>query len=55
MVNLKFELFFRRRRAARQTVCFETPLSKIALLEILITEYENLILGSAILGGKRGD
>ena len=53
MVKLKLELFFRQSRAAGQTVCFAIPLSKIALLEILIIEYENLILGGAILGGKR--
>ena len=55
VVKLKFELFFRQSRAAGQTFCFEIPLSKIALLEILIIEYENLILGGAILGGKRRD
>ena len=55
MAKLKFDLFFRRSRAAGQTVCFEIATSKIALLEILIIEYENLILGCSIFGGKRRD
>ena len=51
MVKWKFELFFRWSRGVGQTVCFKIPPSKIALSEILISEYENLILGGAILAG----
>ena len=55
MAKRKFELFFRGSRAAGQAVCFEIPPSKIALLEILLIEHENLILFGANLGGKRRD